>query len=180
MSSTSVIDGVQVIKGSAAEFAAQSATGMQGVRYWVQGGNKYESDGSAWKQISASGADMVSNQAVTGIENPTSSITSVLRGMQVANRTIVNKQTTVVVGGSVAANDTWLLGIEVVKALSGTCVISGFADDAGAAQNITLPIGTPPGEYLKKAAKNTAGQLTVLCSTAGDALNVIIHSWPAG
>lgn len=134
-------------------------------------------DGQPEDLASSASALLVADQSNAALEYPNSAVGSVLREMPVARRTIVNLQTAIAVGGSAAANDTWLLGIEVVKALTGTCVIAGFADQTGAAQNITLPAATPVGKYLDKAAKNTAGPLTVTCSNVADALNVVVHYW---
>lgn len=69
--------------------------------------------------------------------------------------------------GAGAANDTELLGVLVSVALTGTCVIAGFGDEAGNAKNITLPTATPAGFYAFGGV-NRVGALTVTCSNAGD------------
>ena len=89
------------------------------------------------------------------------------------NATIINQQTAVTIGGG-AAGDTKLLSINVTKALTGTIVITGFADQAGAAQSITYPAATAINTYWFNTV-NKAGALTVTCSNAGDTKNVIIN-----
>ena len=61
-----------------------------------------------------------------------------------ANVSIISKTTAVTIGGGVA-NDTHLLGLHITAALTGTCVITGFADSDGAAQSYTLPAATTAG-----------------------------------
>jgi len=92
-----------------------------------------------------------------------------------AKVSIISKTTAVTIGAG-AANDTFLLGILTTQALAGTCVIGGFADSDGAAQNITLPIATIAGFKSFIGAKNSAGALTITCATAGDD-NVAIVFW---
>lgn len=131
------------------------------------------------RQKITAGAGHVSDQAVHAVQNINSATDSYDRVVKGARTTIVNKQTAIAVGASAGANDTQLLSIDVVKALTGTCVVAGFKDDAGTAQSITLPAATPVGRYLEDMGLNTAGALTVTCSNVADALNVIIRYWPA-
>lgn len=98
-----------------------------------------------------------------------------LRTTGLAKATIISKQTAVTIGGG-AANDTVLSGILIVKALTGTCVITGFSDSDGAAKTITLPAATPAGFINFDGAVNDAGALTITCSNAGDDDNVIVKS----
>lgn len=79
---------------------------------------------------------------------------------------VISKTAAVTIGA--AANDTALLGLMITAALTGTCVITGFADSDGTAQSITLPAATPAGFKDFGGAINSAGPLTVTCSTAGD------------
>lgn len=94
-----------------------------------------------------------------------------------ANAAIIGKQTAVTIGGG-SVSDTHLIGIHIAKALTGTCVIAGFADSDGAATNFTLPIGSVG---LKEffGILNTAGALTVTCSDVADDNNVMVLWRPA-
>jgi hypothetical protein len=130
-------------------------------------------------QKSIGGAALVVDQSVGSVRNSNSATDSYDATVKVARTVIVNKQTAVTVGGSAGANDTQLLSVDIVKALTGTCVVTGFKDDAGNAASITLPAATPVGRYLQDMGLNSAGALTVTCSNAADALNVIIRYWPA-
>jgi hypothetical protein len=83
------------------------------------------------------------------------------------NLSVISKTTDVVIGAG-AANDTLLVSVEITAALTGTCVIAGFADSDGTAQSITLPAATPAGVIPFDSALNTAGALTFTCSNAAD------------
>jgi hypothetical protein len=83
------------------------------------------------------------------------------------NISVISKTTAVTIGGGVAG-DTRLKGLHIITALAGTCVISGFADSDGTAQSITFPALTPAGFKDFQGAVNSAGALTITCSTAGD------------
>lgn len=101
-----------------------------------------------------------------GERNPSSPTTSYVATRNEANLAIISKTSAVTIGGGVAG-DTHLLKIEFQTALAGTCVITGFADSDGAAQSITLAIGTVgPKDFL--GAINSAGALTITCSDSGD------------
>jgi len=81
------------------------------------------------------------------------------------NLSIISKTTAATIGGG-AASDTYLLGLFVHTALTGTCVITGFADSDGTAQSYTIPasfVGNVPLKGL-----NSAGALTITCSNALD------------
>lgn len=80
---------------------------------------------------------------------------------------VISKTTAVTIGGG-AANDTALIGLAINAALTGTCVITGFSDSDGTAQSITYPAATPAGFINLGGAVNSAGAITVTCSTAGD------------
>lgn len=86
---------------------------------------------------------------------------------------VISKTTAVTIGGG-AAFDTALVGIAINAALTGSCVITGFADSDGTAQSITYPAATPAGFINFAGAVNSAGALTVTCSTAGDDNKVVI------
>lgn len=90
------------------------------------------------------------------------------------NATIVGKETDITIGGG-EANDTKLVGIIIAKALTGTLVITGFADSNGTAKNFTFPASTSAGVINFGYALNSAGALTVTCSNAADRDNVIIQ-----
>lgn len=94
-----------------------------------------------------------------------------------ANATIISAVAAQTIGGGVAS-DTHLIGIHIAKALTGTCVITGFADNTGTAKSFTLPIGSVG---LKEffGALNTAGALTVTCADALDDDLVMVLWRPA-
>jgi len=94
-----------------------------------------------------------------------------------ANLSVISKTTAATIGGGVA-NDTYLKRIIVLAALTGTCVVTGFADSDGAAQSFTIP-ATFVGERNFGGAKNSAGALTVTCSNASDDNLVLVEWWPA-
>lgn len=82
------------------------------------------------------------------------------------NFTVVSKTTAVTIGGG--ASDTLLDKLLFTDALTGTCVVAGFADSDGAAQSITFPAGTSAGTKEFGMAVNAAGALTITCSNAAD------------
>lgn len=94
-----------------------------------------------------------------------------------ANLAVISKTSAVTIGGGVA-NDTYLKRVIVLAALTGTCVIAGFADSDGAAQSFTIPAAFV-GERNFGGAKNSAGALTVTCSNAADDNLVLVEWWPA-
>ena len=89
------------------------------------------------------------------------------------NCTIIGKTSDVTIGGGVA-NDTKLIGIIITKALTGTLVITGFADSDGTAKNFTFPAATAAGVIDFGGALNSAGALTVTCTNVADRDNVIV------
>ena len=93
---------------------------------------------------------------------------------QEANASIISKTTAVTIGGGVA-NDTHLMGLMIHTALTGTCVITGFADSDGTAQSYTLPVGSV-GYKDFLGALNSAGALTLTCSNASDD-NLVLVLW---
>lgn len=104
---------------------------------------------------------------IAGERNSDSASNSYLVVRNECNLSVISKTTAVTIGTGVA-NDTHLIGLVITAALTGTCVITGFADSDGAAQSITLPAATPAGFIDFKAAINSAGALTFTCSNAGD------------
>lgn len=112
---------------------------------------------------------------VAGLRNPTSLTNSYLIARPEANLSVISKTTAVTIGGG-AANDTHLIGLHLTQALTGTCVITGFADSDGAAQTITLPAATTAGFKDFFGARNSAGALTITCSNASDD-NVVLALW---
>ena len=99
---------------------------------------------------------------------------SYLAVRQEANASIISKTTAVTIGGGVAS-DTHLMGLMIHTALTGTCVITGFADSDGTAQSYTLPAGSV-GYKDFLGAINSAGALTVTCSNASDD-NLVMVLW---
>ncbi len=99
---------------------------------------------------------------------------SYLAVRQEANASIISKTTAVTIGGG-AASDTHLMGLLIHTALTGTCVITGFADSDGTAQSYTLPAGSV-GYKDFLGALNSAGALTITCSNASDD-NLVMVLW---
>jgi len=93
---------------------------------------------------------------------------------QECNLSIISKTTAVTIGAG-AANDTHLMGVLITTALTGTCVIAGFADSDGTAQSYTLPVGSV-GYKDFLGAINSAGALTFTCSNAADD-NLVAVYW---
>ena len=92
--------------------------------------------------------------------------------------TIISATTAVTIGGGVA-NDTHLMGVMFMVALTGTCVITGFVDGTGAAKSLTFPAATPAGHWDFKGLLNEGGALTVTCSNAAEDDDVLILWRPA-
>jgi hypothetical protein len=115
--------------------------------------------------------------ALAGERLQDSETNSYLAVRQIARCSIISKTTAVTIGGGVA-NDTHLLAILITKALTGTCVVTGFNDSDGAAKSLTFPAATVAGRYELNAL-NEAGALTVTCSNAGEDDNVAVLWMPA-
>jgi len=109
------------------------------------------------------------------LSQPTKSYTAVRVEAKVA---IISKTTAVTIGGG-AANDTHLIAILITKALTGTCVVTGFADSDGTAKSLTFPAATPAQRVEFYGALNAAGALTVTCSNVGEDDNVAVLWMPA-
>lgn len=84
--------------------------------------------------------------------------------------TIIDVQTAVTIGAGGTA-DTFLFGIQVVKALTGTCVVTGFGNRAGNAVSSTLPVGFV-GFDAWGDALNAVGPITITASNVADANNI--------
>ena len=112
--------------------------------------------------------------ALAGERRIDSATESYLAVRQEANASIISKTTAVTIGGGVAM-DTHLMGIMIHTALTGTCVITGFADSDGTAQTYTLPAGSV-GYKDFLGARNSAAALTVTCSNALDD-NLVMVLW---
>jgi len=126
-------------------------------------------------QMSTNGARDVNEKGQIGGERNTSSTNNnydVIKNE--CNATIISTTAAVTLGGGVA-DDTFLLGIHVHTALTGTCVIGGLADAAGAAANYTIP-ATSVGHVPLYGVRNAKGALTITCSTVGDA-NKVLALW---
>ena len=111
---------------------------------------------------------------LAGERRQDSATESYLSVRQEANASIISKTTAVTIGGGVA-NDTHLMGLLIHTALTGTCVITGFADSDGTAQTYTLPVGSV-GYKDFLGARNSAAALTVTCSNALDD-NLVMVLW---
>jgi len=112
--------------------------------------------------------------ALAGERRSDSATLSYVAVRQEANLTIISKATAVTIGGGVAG-DTHLMGLLINTALTGTCVITGFADSDGAAQSYTLPAASV-GFKDFMGAINSAGALTITCSNVGDD-NLVAVLW---
>lgn len=111
---------------------------------------------------------------IAGERRQDSSTESYLAVRQVANASIISKTTAVTIGGGVAS-DTHLMGLMIHTALTGTCVITGFADSDGTAQTYTLPAASV-GYKDFLGAINSAAALTITCSNAADD-NLVMVLW---
>lgn len=109
-----------------------------------------------------------------GERNPSSAVDSYLVSRQEANLTIISKTTAVTIGGGVA-NDTHLMGIQILAALTGTCVITGFGDSDNVAQSFTIPAAST-GFKDFFGISNSIGALTITCSNAADD-NLVLVMW---
>lgn len=109
-----------------------------------------------------------------GERNPNSSTDSYVVVRQETNVAVISKTTAVTLGGGVA-NDAHLLGLHILAPLTGTCVITGFADSDGTAQSFTIPAAAT-GFKDFFAMTNSAGALTITCSNAADD-NLVLALW---
>lgn len=126
----------------------------------------------------ATGAQKVALGAIAGERLASSATNSYLAVRTIAKCSIISKTTAVTIGGGVA-NDTHLIAIVITKALTGTCVVTGFNDSDGAAKSLTFPASTAAQRVEFYGALNEAGALTVTCSNAGEDDNVAILWMPA-
>lgn len=110
---------------------------------------------------------------MAGERNPDSETGSYVVTRDERNLAVISKTTAVTIGGG-AAGDTHLLGLFIAAALTGTCVITGFADSDGTPQSITLPAASVG--YIPLFGINSAGALTVTCSNASDD-NLVSVMW---
>ncbi len=123
-------------------------------------------DGARQLKGTSGAAHTFEQGLMAGEELVASATNSVQRVVQACNLSVISKTTAVTIGGG-AANDTRLMGLLITTALTGTCVIAGFADSDGNNQSITLPAGSVGfRDFL--GAINSAGALTVTCSNAAD------------
>lgn len=122
--------------------------------------------------------DEAGNQAVTsgtkaaGERRESSDLDSFVAFTPECKGAVISKTTAVTIGGG-QASDTLLVGVVVLAALTGTCVIAGLQDSDGVAQSVTIPaafVGTR--DFFGMI--NSAGALTVTCSNAADDNLVII------
>jgi len=87
----------------------------------------------------------------------------------VPNVTVISTTSGVTIG---TVGTVRLHVVNVTAALTGTCTIAGFQDEAGNAQTITLP--TTATSHLFYGAYNTIGSLVVTCSNAADDNKVFV------
>lgn len=123
------------------------------------------------------GARMTSPRLMAGERLSGSATKSHLANVDIANGLVVSTTSAITIGGGVA-NDTYLKRIIVHAALTGTCVITGFADSAGTAQSFTIPAAFV-GERNYGGMINSAGAATITCSNAADDNLVVVTWWPA-
>lgn len=117
--------------------------------------------------------------AVTAGDRLTSSATdSYVAVRNEANVAVISKTTAVTINTGIVG-DTHLLGLLLVDTLTGTCVITGFADSDGVAQSITIPAATTARYIEFLGALNSAGPLTITCSNAADDNKVSVLWKPA-
>lgn len=114
--------------------------------------------------------------AIAGERQIASATESYMVVRQECNVSVISKTTAVTIGAG-AANDTHLMGIQISAALTGTCVITGFANSDGTAQSYTLPAASV-GYKDFLGAINSAGALTVTCSNVADN-NLVAVLWRA-
>ena len=114
------------------------------------------------------------NNTLAGERNVSSATDSYQVFRQEANASIISKTTAVTFCGGVAS-DCHLMGMLIHTALTGTCAITGFPDTDGAAQTYTLPAGSV-GYKDFLGAINSAGALTITCSSASDD-NLVMVLW---
>jgi hypothetical protein len=97
--------------------------------------------------------------AIAGERQIASATASYMVVRQECNVSVISKTTAVTIGAG-AANDTHLMGLQITAALTGTCVITGFADSDGTAKDITWPAGSVGfKDYFGDI--NSAGALTI-------------------
>lgn len=123
------------------------------------------------------GAQMTSPRLMAGERLPGSVTKSHVATVDIANGFVVSTTSAITINGGVA-NDTYLKRVIVHAALTGTCVITGFADSAGVAQSFTIPAAFV-GERNYGGMLNSAGAATITCSNASDDNLVVVTWWPA-
>jgi len=140
-----------------------------GDEFWeTDTGITYAWNGASWtgvRQVNGSGQLVLAAQA--GARNLNSLTNSYVDVRDVSYRTILTAAGPTAIGGSVGANDVHLRGIHIRTALVGTLTITGFQDQAAAAQSEVLPIGTV-GWIPYFDSLNDKGQLTIALSSATD------------
>lgn len=125
--------------------------------------------------VTGNAAKVTLNTAIAGETNPTSLTNAYLVTRSRSNLSVISKTTAVTIGGG-AASDTQVMDVEFTAALTGTCVITGFADSDGVAQSITYPAASVAGVRDWHGSVNLAGALTVTVSNALDD-NLVLIRW---
>ncbi len=125
------------------------------------------------RSIDAAGnAKMTMGTKTAGERREESDLSSFVAYTPECKGAVISKTTACTIGGG-QADDTILVGVVVLAALTGTCVITGLVDSDGTAQSITIPaafVGTR--DFFGMI--NSAGALTVTCSNAADDNLVVI------
>ena len=121
-----------------------------------------------------SGYPVQEQSNITGLRNPSSATNAwIPTRAGTVYAVIISATSAVAIGGSAVANDRQLIRVQVHTALTGTCVISGFQDEAAGAKSYTIPAAFV-GERSFDYALNSAGALTVTCSNAADDDKVLV------
>lgn len=116
---------------------------------------------------STGNAGSVTQSTYPGSENNTGSATKGFVATHEKNTPVIITQQTAVTLGATGANTTMFNGFVVSQNMTGNVVVTGFANQAGAATSITW-IAPTRGKYDFNDGINTAGSLTILCATVGD------------
>lgn len=125
---------------------------------------------------STNGAASVTQDTLPGSENLSDSASSGFKAVRGKRKATIIGLTTAITINTGVASDTMLHGVLITAALTGTCVITGFGDSAGAATSITLPAATTAGFKEFGDVINDVGALTITCSNASDD-NLVTVVW---
>lgn len=105
---------------------------------------------------------------IAGERNPSSATGSYLDTRGVTSPVILETEAVAhAVGGSAAANDIHLRGVQIHTALTGTLTITGFEDEDGDAKSYVIPAGAVGWQEFAWGL-NTKGALTMTLSSVAD------------